>query len=189
VFLGDSITEGWKHAVPTMFGADVLDRGIGGQTTEQMLVRFRSDVLDLHPAVVHIMAGTNDVAGNRGATTVATIEGNIRSLVEQARANGIEVVLASIPPARGFGWSPVEHAGDTIIEINAWLKDYARREGIVYVDYHAALSDASGGMRAEFSDDGVHPGRAAYEAMRPLARDALRTALAAHHGAGRPRPR
>jgi lysophospholipase L1-like esterase len=141
------------------------------------------------------MAGTNDVAGNRGATSAATIEGNIRSLVEQARANGIAVVLASIPPASGFGWSPVEHAGDTIIAINDWLRDYARREHIVYVDYHAALSDARGGMRAEYSEDGVHPGRAGYEAMRPLALGAVRQAVASRsstraprHGAGNRRP-
>jgi lysophospholipase L1-like esterase len=177
VYLGDSITEGWINAAPAMFAGDVLDRGIGGQTTEQMLVRFRVDVLDLHPAVVHIMAGTNDVAGNRGATTVATIEGNIRSLVEQARANGIAVVLASIPPASGFGWSPVERAGDTIVAINAWLRDYARRERIVYVDYHAALTDGHGGMQREFSEDGVHPGRAGYEVMRPLALAGVQAAL------------
>ncbi len=178
VFLGDSITEGWKEALPAMFAGDVLDRGISGQTTEQMLVRFRADVADLHPAVVHVMAGTNDVAGNRGATTVATIEGNIRSIVELARANGIVVVLGSIPPASRFPWSPVRRSGDTIAAINAWLRDYARRERLIFVDYHAVLGDGRGGMRPEYSMDGVHPGRAGYEAMRPLALGAIRDALA-----------
>ena len=195
VFLGDSITEGWKDATPAMFGADILDRGIGGQTTEQMLVRFRTDVLDLHPAVVHIMAGTNDVAGNQGPTSVATIEGNIRSLVEQARANGITVVIASVPPASRFGWSPVENASDVIAELNAWLRAYARREQLLYVDYYGLLADGHGGMRPAYSDDGVHPSRAGYEAMRPLALAALHAALESrgssrrprHGGVGRPR--
>jgi lysophospholipase L1-like esterase len=178
VFLGDSITEGWKEQVPSFFSADVLDRGIGGQTTEQMLVRVQADVLDLHPAVVHIMAGTNDVAGNRGPTTVAQIESNLQSLIDQSRHAHIRVVIGSIPPAARFSWSPVEHVPDTIRTINAWLRNYADHNGLVYVDYYSALADAEGGLRHEYSEDGVHPNLDGYAVMQPLAQAAIDRALA-----------
>lgn len=128
VFLGDSITEAWKSEDPAFFDRDRLDRGIGGQTTAQMLVRFRADVLALRPAIVHIMAGTNDIAGNTGPTSLAIIQGNFMSMVEQARAHGIRVVLASIPPAARIGWRPELAPAPSIRAMNAWLKHYAARE-------------------------------------------------------------
>jgi lysophospholipase L1-like esterase len=177
VFLGDSITEGWKSLDPDFFVRDILDRGISGQTTAQMLVRFRADVLDLRPQVVHIMAGTNDIAGNTGATSLPIIQGNMRSMVEQARCHGITVILASIPPAAQFPWRQDIQPAETIAAMNAWLRSYAKREDIVFVDYHSALSDGRGGLKSSLSDDGVHPNAAGYAVMRPLARAALEQAL------------
>jgi hypothetical protein len=176
VFMGDSITEGWKPAAPAFFREDWLDRGISGQTTDQMVVRFRADVIDLHPAAVHIMGGTNDVAGNRGPTSLAQIESNIEAMVEQARRAKIVVVIASVPPAAAFGWSPVQHVPQTIRALNQWLQAYAEREHLVYADYYAALADEQGGMRREFSEDGVHPNAAGYAVMQPIAEQALAAA-------------
>ena len=179
VFLGDSITEGWKVALSNAFDAQHLDRGISGQTTEQMIVRFKADVLHNHPAVVHIMGGTNDVAGNRGPTTVKQIEDNLATMADTARAAHISVILASIPPAAGFGWSPEIHdVAATIRTVNAWLRDYARREHFVYVDYHSALSDEHGGLPLKYSEDGVHPNVAGYQVMQPLADAAIKAAMA-----------
>jgi lysophospholipase L1-like esterase len=176
VFLGDSITEGWKEAEPDFFGSDQLDRGISGQTTPQMLVRFRADVIELHPAIVHIMAGTNDIAGNTGRTSLAIIQGNIASMAEQARAHGVRVILASVPPVAQFPWSPALRPAATIVAMNEWLRAYAARERFVYVDYHAVLSDGQGGFKAALSGDGVHPNAAGYAAMRPLAESAIKQA-------------
>lgn len=181
VFLGDSITESWAHFEPDFFVDDVLDRGISGQTTAQMLVRLRTDVLELHPAAVHIMAGTNDVAGNTGPTSLADIQGNIASMVEQARAHGARVMLASIPPAAAIPWRPQVQPMTAIAAMNDWLRGYADREHLVYVDYYKVLSDGRGGFRAELSDDGVHPNGAGYVVMRPLAAAAIRQALARPH--------
>lgn len=178
VMLGDSITEGWKPADPGFFSGDVLDRGISGQTTAQMLLRLRSDVIELHPAVVHIMAGTNDVAGNRGPQSIDLVQGNIASMVELARSHGIRVVLAAIPPVRKFYWNPPVEPVETVSAMNAWLREYARREGLTWVDYGLVLGDGAGGIKAEYSDDGVHPNAAGYAAMRPLAVAAIRQALA-----------
>ncbi|MFO1402727.1 MAG: alkaline phosphatase family protein [Steroidobacteraceae bacterium] len=179
VFIGDSITEGWKPLDPAFFTGEVLDRGISGQTSAQMLARFRADVLDLHPAVVHIMAGTNDVAGNTGPTSLAQVQGNVMSMVELARAHGIGVVLAAVPPAARFWWHRSLEPADTIIALNRWLRGYAARERLVFVDYHAALDDGHGGLATAWSDDGVHPNAAGYAAMRPLAQAAIAQALAA----------
>jgi lysophospholipase L1-like esterase len=179
VFLGDSITEGWKSLDPDFFVPDILDRGISGQTTAQMLVRFRADVLDLRPQVVHIMAGTNDIAGNTGATSLAIIQGNMMSMVEQARCHGITVILASIPSAAQFAWRQDIQPAATIAAMNAWLRSYAEREHIVFVDYYSALSDGRGGLKSSLSDDGVHPNAAGYAVMRPLARAALEQVLSA----------
>jgi len=181
VYLGDSITEGWKTLDPGFFDSRVLDRGISGQTTAQMLVRFRADVLDLHPALVHIMAGTNDVAGNTGPTTLAAIEGNIATMVELARAHGIAVVVASIPPAHAFGWRPSLQPTETIATLNAWLQKYAATEHLTYADYYAALKDENRALRASLSDDGVHPNAAGYAVMRPIAERAVAAALKAQH--------
>jgi lysophospholipase L1-like esterase len=181
IFLGDSITESWASFEPDFFAGDVLDRGISGQTTAQMLVRLRADVLDLHPAVLHIMAGTNDVAGNTGPTSLADIQGNIASMVEQARTHGVRVILASIPPAAGIPWRPEVQPAVSIAAMNDWLRHYAARERLVYVDYYSVLSDGRGGLKAGFSPDGVHPNAAGYAVMRPLAAAAMRQALAEPH--------
>ncbi|MBS0388980.1 MAG: SGNH/GDSL hydrolase family protein [Proteobacteria bacterium] len=176
VFFGDSLTENWKNLQPDFFGPERLDRGISGQTTGQMLVRFRADVIDLHPAIVHILAGTNDIAGNGGPTSLAIIEGNIASMAEQARAHGARVIIASILPAARYGWRPQVEPVASIAAMNAWLRDYAAREHLTYVDYYAALEDGHGGFKAALADDGVHPNAAGYAVMRPLAEAALRQA-------------
>jgi len=181
VFLGDSITESWASFEPDFFVDDVLDRGISGQTTAQMLVRLRSDVLELHPAVVHIMAGTNDIAGNTGPTSLADIQGNISSMVEQARAHGARVILASIPPAAAIPWRPQVQPMPAIAAMNDWLRGYAEREHLVYVDYHRMLSDGRGAFQRKLSEDGAHPNGAGYAVMRPLAAAAIRQALAEPH--------
>lgn len=168
VFFGDSITELWQREDPGFFTADRIDRGISGQTTAQMLGRFRADVIELKPRTVHIMAGTNDIAGNTGPTTLAAIEGNIRSMAELARAHGIRVVLASVPPAARFGWRPGIAPVESIRALNAWLADYARREKLTYIDYHSALEDKDHAFRAEWSGDGVHPNAAGYAVMRRI---------------------
>jgi lysophospholipase L1-like esterase len=178
VFMGDSITDNWIKLDPPFFTAGFVDRGISGQTTAQMLVRFRQDVIELHPRAVHIMAGTNDIAGNTGAATLATVEGHIESMAELARANGIRVILASIPPASAFPWSPGEKPAARIREINAWLAAYARRNGFGFVDYHRAMADGEGGMKPGLSSDGVHPTLQGYQVMAPIARAAVRAALA-----------
>jgi lysophospholipase L1-like esterase len=178
VLVGDSITEGWREQVPALFDAQLVDRGISGQVSEQMLVRFREDALALSPDVVQLMAGTNDLAGNRGPTTLATIEGNIASMAELARASGVRVLVASIPPAKAFPWRPDIHPADDIRTLNAWLKAYAARQHFTYVDYHAVLADAEGGMKPEYSGDGVHPNAAGYAAMQPVLEAALRKARA-----------
>ena len=181
VFLGDSITEGWKPSDLDFFTKGTLDRGISGQTTSQMLVRLRADVLALQPAVVHIMAGTNDIAGNTGPISLQTLQGNIASLAEQARAHGARIILASIPPAAQFPWNTILRPSATIVAMNTWLRDYATREHMVYADYYAALEDGHGGLRATLSEDGVHPNAAGYAAMRPIALAAIKQALSQQH--------
>lgn len=173
VLFGDSITELWKDRMPERFGHGILDRGVSGQTTAQMLVRFRQDVLELHPDVVQIMAGTNDLAGNTGPTELAWIEQNIASMVELARAHGIRVLLASLPPARAFDWRPGIDPRAAIRQLNQWLRGYAVAHCLDYVDYHPALVAADGGMRPDYASDDVHPNRAGYEAMWPLLQQAL----------------
>jgi lysophospholipase L1-like esterase len=142
-----------------------------------MLVRFRSDVVALKPAVVHIMAGTNDVAQNTGPTTPEETEGYVAGMVEIAHANGIKVVLASIPPAIEFPWRPGLEPAPKIKALNAWLKDYAARKHIVYVDYWPAIATPEGGMKPDYAHDGVHPNAEAFVAMAPLAQAAIDKAM------------
>lgn len=169
VFFGDSITENWVPGDPALFASDRVGRGIGGQTSAQMLVRFHADVIALGPKVVQIMAGSNDIAGNRGPTRERDYQDNIMAMVELAKAHHIRVVLASIPPASRFFWRPEVAPAPLIARLNAWLRDYASREGLVFIDYHAALAGPDGGMRAGLSIDGVHPNRDGYAMMRGLA--------------------
>lgn len=178
VFLGNSITEGWTQYFPTMFaGKPYINRGIGGQTTPQMLIRFRQDVIALKPKVVVILAGINDIAGNTGRSTLEMIEDNLASMTELAQANGIRVVLSSVLPAIDFPWRPGLEPAPKVIALNKWLKAYAARRGAVYLDYHSAMADQNGGMRAGLSSDGVHPTEAGYRVMVPLVERAISQAL------------
>lgn len=177
VFMGDSITEGW--AAQPFIGANAahVGRGISGQTAPQMLVRFRSDVIELKPTVLHLMAGTNDIAGNTGYETPDEIFGYIVSMVELARANRIRVVLAAVPPSKRFSWRPAIEPVAQIRALNERLKAYAARTGIVFVDYGPVLAAPDGGLRPEFGPDGVHPNAAGYAAIAPLAQAAIARAL------------
>jgi len=174
VFMGDSITEGWSIAHPGFFGRGVINRGISGQTTPQMLVRFQADVIALKPRIVHIMAGTNDVAGNTGPSTIQDVKNNLMAMTTLARANGIRVVLASIPPAARFAWKAALRPAPQIRALNSWLRDYAKRSGATFIDYHAVLSEPDGAMRGSLTFDGVHPDADGYRLMEPLALRAIR---------------
>ena len=165
VFLGDSITEGWKSKRPGFFTPGRVGRGIGGQTTPQMVLRMMADVVHLKPRFVHIMAGTNDIAGNTGKMTRAQSYDNFRMMTQIARANGIGVILASVPPADHFPWRPGLDVVGPIREINAWLQAHAKAERLTWVDYTRALGDANGAMKPGLAYDGVHPTEAGYDAM------------------------
>jgi acyl-CoA thioesterase I len=173
VFMGDSITEGWGGPGSFFPGKPYINRGISGQTTPQMLVRFRPDVIALKPRVVVILAGTNDIAGNTGPTTLEMTRDNLMSMVDLARANGIRVVLASVLPAYDFPWQPGARPAGKIAALNAWLKEYAAQKRIVYLDYYSAMVDDRQGLKAELSPDGVHPNAAGYAVMAPLAEKAI----------------
>ena len=178
VLFGDSITQLWGAVDPDLFRDDTINRGVSSQTTEQMLGRFRADVVALDPKVVLILAGVNDIAGNTGPTSLARIEDNIQAMVELARAHHIRVILGSVPPTSGFSWRPAIHPVETIKALNGWLRTYAQAQGLTYVDYYAALVDAEGGFTRSLTADGVHPNADGYRVMRPLAENAIRQALA-----------
>jgi acyl-CoA thioesterase-1 len=178
VFMGNSITDAWAKSFPAMFpGKPYVGRGISGQTTPQMLVRFRQDVIALQPRVVVILAGINDIAGNSGPATQAMIADNLMSMTEIAKANGIRVVLASVLPAYDFPWRRGIGPAPKVVALNAWIKCYAARAGAVYLDYHGRMVDARGGLSAELAADGVHPTEAGYRIMAPLAEAAIQDAL------------
>ena len=181
VFMGNSITEGWVFMRPEFFeNRDYINRGIGGQTTPQMLLRFRPDVVDLNPKVVLILAGTNDIAGNTGFTPLETIIGNIKSMAEIANANGIEVVISSILPAIKYLWKPGLNPAPKIISINKQLKAYAQQNNFIYLDYFTAMVDDNDGLKVPdytAADDLVHPNVAGYLVMEKLAEKAIETAL------------
>ncbi len=179
VFYGDSITDAWGRLDNTTFfpGKPYVNRGISGQTTPQMLVRFQQDVVALKPAAVLILAGTNDIAGNTGLSTLPMIEDNFRSMVAIAKANGIHVVLASVLPASDYPWRKGLHPADKVRDLNAWIKSYAAQNGCVYLDYYTALTDKNGGMKPGTSKDGIHPTPAGYAIMAPLAQAAVNEAL------------
>lgn len=165
VFMGDSITEGWKDKRPGFFTTGRIDRGISGQTTPQMVLRMMADVVDLKPRAVHIMAGTNDVAGNTGPMTAKMSEDNFRMMSDIARAHGIKVLMATIPPAANFPWRPGLETRRPIVELNGWLKSYAAATGATLVDYWPVLDDGTGAMKSGMAYDGVHPTEAGYDAM------------------------
>jgi len=182
VFMGNSITEGWAKYFPTMFaGKPYINRGIGGQTTSQLVVRFRADVIALGPKVVVILAGTNDIAGNTGPMSLEDIEANFATMVELARAHGVRVVLSSVIPVHNY--TPASELTfprrppAQIAALNKWLKDYAATSGCVYLDYAAAMSDDKGMLRRELAEDGLLPNPAGYAIMAPLAEQAIGKAL------------
>jgi lysophospholipase L1-like esterase len=185
VFMGDSITDAWPVRFASSFfpGKPYVGRGISGQTTPQMLIRFRPDVIALKPKAVVILAGTNDIAGNTGPMTNEEIEGNLQSMAELAKANGIKVILASITPTSAYHVA-ADGTPQTslrpmarIIAINDWMKKYAAGNGHVYLDYFSAMLDASGVMKSELTGDDLHPNAAGYEIMAPLAQAAIDKAL------------
>lgn len=178
VFLGNSITELWKAADPDLFTGGIVDRGISGQTSGQTLIRFMPDVVALHPKAVHIVMGTNDVAGNNGPTRAEDLQNNIRAMVAIAKANHIRVILGAITPAGVIPWRNSIHPTEQIKALNAWMKAYAAQEGLIYVDYWSALAGPDGAMKPGISRDGVHPMRSGYALMKPLALAAIKQALA-----------
>ena len=187
VLMGDSITDAWPQPRFGEFfpGRPYIGRGISGQTTPQMLIRFRPDVIALGAKVVVILAGTNDIAGNTGPMTDEQIQANLASMADLAKANGIRVVFSSILPVSEYHVRP----GDTgppqttrrpmarITALNAWMKEFAAANGHVYLDYFAAMTDAKGLLRAELSEDDLHPNAAGYAIMGPLAEAAIQAAL------------
>ena len=179
VFMGNSITQNWTrdHGVFFESNPSFVNRGISGQTSSQMLVRFREDVIELHPKVVVISAGTNDIAQNRGSITIKRIAGNIFSMVELAKTHHIKVVLASVLPATSYSWSPSIEPADKIIELNKLLKKYAKENNIVYLDYYSLMVDEDKGLRKELGRDTVHPNVSGYEIMEPLVQKTIEKIL------------
>jgi acyl-CoA thioesterase-1 len=176
VFLGDSITEFWSLS-DSFLGKPYVNRGISGQTTPQILLRFRQDVIALQPKVVVLLAGTNDIAENTGPITLAAIEDNLTSMVDLAKRNGIRVVLSSLLPALQYPWRPDLAPVEKIRALNDWIKDYAAKERLVFLDYHSAMANDKRGLKAELSEDGVHPNKAGYAVMASLAGKAIAAAL------------
>ena len=179
VFMGNSITQAWAPAFATQFpGKPYIGRGISGQTTPQMLVRFRQDVIALKPRVVVILAGTNDIAGNTGPSTLEMIEDNIASMSELAQANGIRVVLCSVLPVFDYPWKRGLEPAPKIVALNTWIRTYAKSHGAEYADFHGAMADARQGLPVELAADGVHPNAAGYAIMGPIVEKAIAAALA-----------
>jgi lysophospholipase L1-like esterase len=174
VFLGDSITEGWAKTDPDFFAKRNVGRGISAQTTPQLLVRMHADVIALKPRVVHIMAGTNDIAQNTGPMTPEDSKNNLMAMCEIARAHGIRIVLGSVPPASKYAWRPELQPKAAAIAMNEWMRDYAKEIGAVYADYAAALTDANGNVKLSLAKDEVHPTAEGYAAMRPIAEAAIK---------------
>ena len=178
VFMGNSITDAWIKYSPDFFAKNnYVDRGISGQTTPQMVVRFRQDVIDLNPKVVVILAGINDIAGNTGPSSLKMIEDNIASMAQLAKANGIKVVLSSVLPAIAFPWRPEINPVDKIIDLNKWIKAYAQKNKFIYLNYYSSMADERKGLNTAISKDGVHPNLAGYKIMEPLAKKAISMAL------------
>lgn len=178
VFMGNSITEGWKDFSPEFFaGRPYICRGISGQTTPQMLVRFRADVIELEPKVVVILAGINDIAGNTGPASLEMIENNIASMADLANSHDIQVILSSVLPAYDFPWNPGVFPSEKIILLNQWLKNYASSNNYAYIDYYSAMVDENKALKADLSYDGVHPNKAGYNAMELLAEIQIKKAL------------
>ena len=178
VFMGDSITEFWSTVEPEFFaGKPYINRGISGQTSPQMLLRFRADVIALNPSVVVLLAGINDIAGNTGPSTLEMITNNIFSMVELAQANHIKIILCSVLPATDFFWKPGSFPAEKIITLNTMIKNYADANGILYLDYYSAMVDELKGLKAAYTNDGAHPNKTGYKIMNPLAEKAIAKVL------------
>ena len=178
VFMGNSITEGWKRIMPEYFENNpYINRGISGQTTPQMLLRFTQDVIDLQPSAVVILAGINDIAGNTGPATQEMITDNIFAMAELAKAHGIKVLICSVLPAADFPWRPGMEPAQKVVDLNKALKAYAEKNKHVYVDYFTAMVNESNGLKKELGDDGVHPNKDGYRIMEPLLEAALKKIL------------
>lgn len=178
VFMGNSITEGWSNFCPEFFiGKPYVNRGISGQTTPQMLLRFRQDVINLKPKVVVILAGTNDIAENTGPSTLQMIMDNIISMSELAKANGIKVILSSVIPAYDYPWSAGKSPNEKIPALNKMIKEYAKTNNLVYLDYFTKMVNSKNGLIEKYTYDGVHPNKLGYEVMAPLAEEAIKKGL------------
>jgi len=186
VFMGDSITDGWDNPINGGFfpGKPYIDRGISGQTTPQMLIRFRPDVIELKPKVVVILAGTNDIAGNTGPTTLEAIEDNLSSMAELARLQHIRVVFSSLLPVSDYEMrdgkpitQTIRRPPEQIKALNTWMKDYAAKNHLIYLDYYSAMIDEKGYLKDELSNDGLHPNASGYSVMNPLAEAAIASSL------------
>ncbi|WP_016989736.1 SGNH/GDSL hydrolase family protein [Flavobacterium sp. ACAM 123] len=174
VFMGDSVTEFWSNIHPEFFqGKPYINRGISGQTSPQMLLRFRADVIALKPSAVVILCGGNDIAGNTGTATLEMIQNNIFSMVELAQTHHIKVILCSVLPANYFYWSPKEKPADTILALNKSIESYAGVNNIPYINYYSAMTDGQKGLPFSYSNDGVHPNKAGYQLMEPLVEKAI----------------
>jgi lysophospholipase L1-like esterase len=180
VYMGDSITDFWVGNDSEFFKSNnYIDRGISGQTTGQMLLRFREDVINLKPAVVVILAGINDIAENNGPSKLEDVMGNIISMAELAHANHIKVVLSSVTPAAAFPWRPAIDPKPAVKALNEMIKDYAAKNKFIYLDYFTAMVDENAGLPKKLSNDGVHPTLDGYKVMEPLAQQAIAQALKA----------
>ena len=178
VFMGNSITEGWSNFHPEFFsGKPYVNRGISGQTTPQMLIRFRADVIDLQPKAVVILAGTNDIAGNTGPATINMIANNIISMAELAQANNILVIISSVLPVYDYPWKPGLEPVPKIRKLNDIIKNYANKHEHTYLNYYAAMVDEQKGLKEEYTYDGVHPNKEGYRVMADLANQAIANTL------------
>jgi len=178
IFMGNSITEGWAGQDPDFFTENnYIGRGISGQTTPQMLLRFRPDVIDLKPDAVVILAGTNDIAGNTGPMTVEQIAHNIYSMAELAHAHNIKVVISSVLPVYKYPWKPEVEPVEKIAQLNTMLKNYADKNNMIYLDYFPETANEQQGFKKEYTEDGVHPTLAGYKVMEPLVKEAINKAL------------
>ena len=178
VFIGNSITSGWLNTMPSFFtGKPYINRGISGQTSPQMLLRFRQDVIALQPTCVVILAGTNDIAGNTGPSTLEMIEDNIASMAELALVHKIKVVLCSVLPVFDYPWKPGLQPADKIVTLNKWIEIFAKENQCIYLNYHSAMADERNGLKEAYGNDGVHPNETGYKVMAVLAEKAINFAL------------
>ena len=178
VFIGNSITQGWKNFMPEMFDNQTfINRGISGQTSTEMLVRFRTDVINLKPKVVVILAGTNDIAGNTLFRGLEIVVGNISSMAELASQNNIKVILCSVLPAADFPWRKGKNPDIKIPLLNQLIKDYAQKKGFYYLDYYNLMNDGNNGLKKDYGNDGVHPNMNGYKLMQKMVLDAISNIL------------